>query len=47
MTEKQKERILGIECKNLCKIVKSAVSKANLKRYNELYKRLETKEGKK
>jgi len=36
-----------IEYKNLCKIVKSAVIKARLYRYDELYERLRTQEGEK
>ncbi|KAL4142691.1 hypothetical protein QTP88_005101 [Uroleucon formosanum] len=36
-----------VEYKSVCKIVKSAVSKAKLKRYDELYEGLRTREGEK
>jgi dihydroneopterin aldolase len=36
-----------IEYKNVCKIVKSVVSKVKLNRYDELYEKLGTQEGEK
>ena len=43
--QKNREREDWVEYKSLSKAAKSAVSKAKLKKYDELYERLGTKEG--
>nr|GFC92957.1 retrovirus-related Pol polyprotein LINE-1 [Tanacetum cinerariifolium] len=45
--QKSRKREDWVEYKSVCKKVKSAVSKAKLKRYDELYERLGTREGEK
>jgi len=45
--EKSRNRENWIEYKNVYKIVKSAVSRAEHNKYDKLYERLETQEGEK
>ena len=45
--QKSRKREDWVEYKSVCKIVKSAVNKAKLKRYDELNEQLGTREGEK